>query len=155
MKDNLAKIIAPSLVNTYILFVAAEHLVGNAHIAANQINENAKQYATYFPLPELNNHLLEALKFPKENRHLLTAVCFQSQLYHSRNQRRVAATVRIFQQQSVRALMIPARGASKIEQALQTVQMGAYIGFYLAMLNRIDPAPIPWVDAFKRIMARG
>lgn len=152
-KNNLAKTIASVLANKYILFIAAEHLVGNVHIAANQFNENAKQFATYFSLPELNHHLLEGLKFPKDNRRLLTAVLFESQLYHTRNQKRVSATVRIFQQQGIRSIMIPVRGATTIEQAMQVAQLGAYIGYYLAMLNHLDPAPIRWVDEFKRIMA--
>ncbi len=154
VRNNIAKTIAARLVGKYILFVSAEHLIGNGHIAANQINENAKQFAAYFSLPELNHHLLEALRFPRENRRLLTAVCFQSQRYHPRNQRRVNATVRILQQQGIRAIMVPVRGKSKLDEALQTVQLGAYSGYYLAILNRLNPAPITWVDAFKRIMAR-
>lgn len=153
-KANRAKSLAQILLGKYILFVAAEHLIGSAHVMANQINENAKQFAAFFPLPELDHHLLEALKFPRDNRWLLTAICFQSQRYNLRNRRRVSATVHIFRQQSVPASIISVNGPTKIEQAIQMVQLGAYTGFYLAILNHLNPAPIPWVDAFKRIMAR-
>ena len=36
----------------------------------------------------------------------------------------------------------------------EIIQLGAYTNFYLAMLNGINPAPIPWVDYFKEQLAK-
>ena len=55
-----------------VWFAGSEHLLGNAHIAANQMNENGKRFAGYFALPELNHHLLEGMVNPKA----IKIVCF-------------------------------------------------------------------------------
>ncbi|MFH1235781.1 MAG: SIS domain-containing protein [Parcubacteria group bacterium] len=154
MGRNKAKQLAKRLLGRMIFFAAAEHLVGNAHIAANQVNENAKAFATYFPIPELNHHLLEALRFPRTNRHELIGVFFNSQHYHQRNQRRITATKRILVRQRINSIIIQASGPTRFAEALRIAHFGAYAGFYLAMLYRINPAPIVWVDAFKKIMAK-
>jgi len=36
-----------------------------------------------------------------------------------------------------------------ISQAFEFIQFGVYVNFYLSMLYKINPAPLPWVDYFK------
>ncbi|MCH8049640.1 SIS domain-containing protein, partial [Patescibacteria group bacterium] len=64
IKDNPAKTVARALQNRAVMIVGAEHLVGNAHVLANQINESSKQFAMFTEMPELNHHLIEGLTYP-------------------------------------------------------------------------------------------
>src|SRR3990167_3677107 len=65
--DNLAKQTADHVQNYAPLIVAAEFLSCNAHVLANQLNENSKNFSHYFIISELNHHLLEGLSCPENN----------------------------------------------------------------------------------------
>jgi hypothetical protein len=47
------------------------------------------------------------------------------------------------------------QSSSKLEQIFEVLVLGEYVSFYLSMLYDIDPAPIPWVDYFKKKLAKG
>ena len=34
-------------------------------------------------------------------------------------------------------------------KAMELVQAGCYVSYYLAQINGVDPGPIPWVDWYK------
>jgi len=137
-----------------VMILASEHLTGNAHIMANQWNENAKNLAMWFAIPELNHHLLEGMSHPRSNREHLAAVLIQSDLYDMRNQKRHEITRALLEEQGIRCLIVPARGETALEQAYNLLLLGAYASFYQAIMNDVDPSPIPWVDQFKQLMTK-
>jgi glucose/mannose-6-phosphate isomerase len=134
------------------LLIAAEHFAGNAHILANQWNENAKSLAAYFLIPELNHHLLEGLTGPPAVRNRLLAVLIESDRYDDRNRKRFAITRQVLEEQRIAVLALTPYGDALIDQAFDLLLLGSYASFYQAVLNRINPTPIPWVDHFKRLM---
>jgi glucose/mannose-6-phosphate isomerase len=135
------------------LIIASEHLTGNAHILANQWNENAKNMAAWFVIPELNHHLLEGLAGPPAVRNRLVAVLLHSKLYDDRNQKRYDITKQVLDEQEIASFFITPHGQTPLEQAFDTLLLGAYASFYQAVLNKTNPSPIPWVDYFKRLMS--
>lgn len=137
-----------------VLIMASEHLTGNAHIMANQWNENAKNLAAWFAIPELNHHLLEGMTHPGEHREGLAAVLIQSGLYDPRNRRRHEITRTLLEKQGIACSVVTPRGETALEQACDLLLLGTYASFYQALLNDTDPSPIPWVDQFKQLMAR-
>lgn len=147
--DNLAKQIAEHLQDSIPLIIAAEFLSGNAHVFANQLNENAKNFANYFIISELNHHLLEGLTYPKSNSKNLQFIFFKSNLYYQRNQERIKITQDVLQKNKIDYLSYQLQGATEIEQSFEMLLVGSYISFYLAILNNVKPAEIPWVDYFK------
>ena len=149
-RQNLAKKTSLSLKNKIPVLVASEHLMGALHVVRNQINENAKQLAFYFEIPELNHHLLEGLKYPLTNQKNLCFILFQSSLYHQRNQIRIKITQKVLTGYQIEFKTIKLEEKNKLEQAFELIQLGCFLSFYLAMLNNLDPTPIPWVDYFKK-----
>ncbi|MDD5567115.1 MAG: SIS domain-containing protein [Patescibacteria group bacterium] len=149
IKSNLAKKIAQKLHGAFPVIIASEHLEGSAHIFANQINENGKNFSLYQFIPELNHHLLEGLEHPRLPRRLAKFLFLESSLYHPHNQKRHTITKKIVRSHGLEALSYQAWGRQPIEQVFEILSFGSYVGFYLAILNRIDPSPIPWVDYFK------
>lgn len=146
---NPAKKLAERLFGKIPCIVAADFLTGNAHIFANQLNENSKNFSNYFLVSELNHHLLEGLGHPKKDKKVLEFVFIQSDLYYPRNQRRIEITKDVVENNSIGFVEYRLRGQSKLEQFLEMLILSSYVSFYLAMLNGIDPSPIPWVDYFK------
>jgi len=135
------------------LFMASEHLTGNAHIMANQWNENAKNMAAWFAIPELNHHLLEGFVHPRKYRSGFVAVLIQSYLYDPRNRRRHEITRTLLEDQDVACSIVASRAVKILEEAYDLLLLGSYASFYQAMINDTDPSPIPQVDRFKTLMA--
>ncbi|KKQ73902.1 MAG: Bifunctional phosphoglucose/phosphomannose isomerase [Candidatus Woesebacteria bacterium GW2011_GWB1_38_5b] len=148
-KQNKAKTLALQLVNKVPIWVTSEHLWGVSHAIKNQTNENAKTFANIFDIPELNHHLLEGLQFPKGAVNLFYFVFCKSELYHERIQKLYPITIDVIEKNKYPLSVYELESKSKLEQAFELLTFGAYTGFYLSMLNGINPAPIPWVDYFK------
>ncbi|MFC1711579.1 SIS domain-containing protein [Patescibacteria group bacterium] len=147
---NKAKKISFKLNKKMPIFVAAEFLLGAIHVWRNQVHENAKQTALYFPIPELNHHLLEGLMFPKKNPQNLSFVFIKSNFYHNKNTTRINITQKVLSKYKIPFDEINLTGETKLEQVFELIQFGSFVGFYLSMLNKLDPTPIPWVDYFKK-----
>jgi len=149
-KENLAKRTAVLLKNRMMLIMAAEHLVGNAHAAANQMNENGKRLAVPFSLPELNHHLLEGMKFPTSNERGILTVIFNSNLYDARVLKRVAITRIILTQNNIAQVEYMLAEGKPLLQAFEALVFSSYLSYYSAILEGVDPTPILYVDFFKK-----
>jgi len=151
---NPAKELAKKFHDKIINLVAAEHLTGAIHVFKNQINENSKAFAIRFDIPELNHHLMEGLKDPDTNKKELVFFLAQSDLYGKRNQKRIKVTTDVIGKNNVKTILWKAKSKTKLSQVFELIQFGAYINFYLAMLYETNPAPVKWVDYFKKQMKK-
>jgi len=150
LKENLAKQVAKEIQQKIPLLVGAEFIMGALHVWKNQTNENAKQLAVKFEIPELNHHLLEGMKFPENNPNNLAFVFVKSDLYQPRNQERIEITKKVLDGYKIKHKEIKLQGKNKLSQVFEIIQFGSFVGFYLSMLNKLDPSLIPWVDYFKK-----
>lgn len=146
---NLAKQLATSLADKSVWYVASEHLSGNAHIAANQINENAKRFGGYFVVPEMNHHLMEGMPYPESNKNDIKFVLLESSLYDKRVQKRYEITKQVLDNKKIAFTSYQCQENKRLLQACEILVLGSYVSFYSAMLQGIDPTAIPLVDFFK------
>jgi glucose/mannose-6-phosphate isomerase len=150
-KNNPAKKIALDLIERAPILIGAEHLAGNLHVLRNQINECAKQFSCYLILPDLNHYAMEGLVNPKSNKKNLIFLFIDSELYHPRVQQRAKLTKQVVTKNGIKVISHKLRGATKLEQALEMLQFGSWISYYLGIANSVDPVKIPWVDWFKTV----
>lgn len=148
-ETNLAKQLAAKTPGRSVWFVASEHLVGSAHIGANQMNENAKRFAGYFAIPELNHHLMEGMMQPVANRDHLLMLLFHSKLYDSRVSKRYGVTRAVLDRNTVHHETLELIEKTPLEQAVETLVFTSYLSYYAALVEGIDPTAIPFVDFFK------
>ena len=153
-KNNEAKQQASLLHEHGIVIVASEFLEGNSHILANQFNETAKNFSARHCLPELNHHLLEGLTKPLKNKSYLKFLLLESDLYNLRNRQRYLVTKRVLKKQGIKYLSFKPKSDGRLAQAWETLVWGYYVSFYLAMLNNINPTPVPWVDYLKKELSK-
>ncbi len=151
---NFAKKIAGNIGERCVFFTAAEHLSGNAHIMANQMNESGKRFAGYFLIPELNHHLLEGLFFPKSNKKNLLFIFLQSKNYLAKNQKRFEITKNILKKNGVAFLTYETEEKEKDAEAGELLAFGGFLSFYMAIFHNINPSAIPFVDYFKKELKR-
>lgn len=147
------KKMAGLLKNRIPVIVVAEFLEGNGRALRNQINENAKNFAEYQTIPELNHHLMEGLQFPKSNKENFVFLFMKSELYFKENQKRFRITKEVVEKNGVKCVELIMTGKTKLEQSLELFSLGSYISYYLSELNQVDPNKIPWVDYFKKKLA--
>lgn len=148
-EENPAKALAFMMIDRRPVFVVSDFLEGAAHVSTNQGNENAKIFADYKVVPEMDHHLLEGLQFPKSNATNHIFIFVQSMLYHPKNVIRVNLTQKIVDANDIDTIAIPLKAQTKIEQVFEMLTLFGFAGFYLAMLEGINPSPIPFVEDFK------
>lgn len=149
---NVAKKLAKKLATRLVLWVGGGHVVGSLHVLQNMTHESGKHMSAYFPLPELNHHLLEGLAHPQTVLRHTTAVVLESRLYHARVAKRVPITKRVLQKNHIGVERLALTAPTVFGQAMEAIVIGGHVGYYLALINRVDPAPNPWVDYFKKAL---
>ncbi|HLD92187.1 MAG TPA: SIS domain-containing protein [Patescibacteria group bacterium] len=149
VSKNEAKKLANRMKDKIISFISSNHMVGATHVVNNQLNENAKTFSTDYIIPELNHHLLEGLSYPELNKTALFSIFVNSNLYSERIKKRYALTTDVVKKHDVEVFEFKAKSKNFISQAFEFIQFGVYVNFYLSMLYKINPAPLPWVDYFK------
>jgi glucose/mannose-6-phosphate isomerase len=147
--ENPAKALAFTMIDRRPIFIVSDFLEGAGHTSTNQHNENAKIFADYKVVPELNHHLLEGLMYPSSNADTHIFIFMQSLLYHQKNIIRMKLTQKIVEDNNIDTITIPLQARTKIEQVFEMLTMLGFAGFYLGMLEGIDPSPIPFVESFK------
>lgn len=151
---NPAKQMVEKLTGKFIWVFASEHLLGTAHVLANQLNENGKCLATFFAIPEANHHLMEGLVFPSALVKQVVGLSFVSKSYHPRNQVRYPVTGEVMRHSGVDWQEVEVPAASLLEECGWMMAFGEFLSVYSALLYGIDPSPIPKVDYFKEQLAK-
>ncbi len=104
LANNSAKQLAEKMLNKLPFYFAGGHLAGSIHTAVNQLNENAKVFATWFLLPEINHHLMEGLVFPKGLIEKMIFVFFPSASDELRLRKRFVLTQEIAKKSVIEAI---------------------------------------------------
>ncbi len=147
---NPAKRLARRLHGRLPVIVGADVLAEAAHRWATQIHENGKQWAFWQGLPELNHNLVEGFDRPADVIERLVVVFLDHPQLHPRVRLRYDITRELLHAAGVANETVTARGSSPLAQALSAIQFGDYVSFYLAMLNGVNPSPVPRIDVLKR-----
>lgn len=151
---NQAKQVATKFQNKLAVLFASEHLVGNIHVFANQINENAKVISAYFTLPEANHHLIEGLPSTDEIHKQVEFFFLKSNLYSPRVLRRYDITKKLVEKNGFETVVFEPLSQSKLEQVFEFLTFGSWVSFYLAIVYGRDPSLIPNVDFLKEELAK-
>jgi glucose/mannose-6-phosphate isomerase len=147
---NDAKKLALSLENKIPVLVGSGHLAGNLHALRNQLNENAKLFSSYLVIPDLNHHAMEGLVFPKTNKRNLMFVFFDSSLYDKKIKKRLELTRQVVEKNGIASAGVEFSFETKYGQSFEMLQFGAWLSYYLSIINKVNPVLIPWVDWFKK-----
>ena len=147
---NLAKNLAMEFKGHLPILVAADFLFANTHILNNQINESAKNLCQYYPIPELNHHLMEGLKLPTAVTSKIKFLFFNSNMYSERIAKRFEITEKVLKKQGIKFIDYYITGKSELLASLEILLLGSWVSYYLTILNEQNPTAIPYVDYFKK-----
>jgi len=153
MARNPAKRLAGQLIGRLPVVYGAGFLAPVARRWKGQFNENAKQWAMWEEMPELNHNAVVGYGVPEEVRDRVYVVMLRSSLDHPRVQARWQVTRELLLQEGIAPDEIWARGNSRLAQMLSLVHFGDYVSLYLAMLNGANPTPVQPIDYLKKRLA--
>ncbi|KKP57601.1 MAG: Bifunctional phosphoglucose/phosphomannose isomerase [Candidatus Gottesmanbacteria bacterium GW2011_GWA1_34_13] len=151
---NAAKKLAHKWWQKIPVIVSSEHLMHVGRVVRNQLNECAKNFAAYHDVPELNHHLMEGLAHPKSNKENLSFLFINSNNYSFSIKKRMTITEEIVKRNGISTHKLTLNGKTKLSEAIEWIQYGSYVNFYLALLYGVDPSKIPWVDYFKAELSK-
>lgn len=147
---NEAEEMAKKIFGKYPYYIVSEFLSGIGNAIANQTNETAKSISSFRIIPELNHHLMEGLKNPKDTLKTSLFVFFFSKLFLPSTQKRYLITKEIIEKNSIETLWHELKGKTKVSQAIELMVLGNYLTMNLSKLYGENPATVPYVDYFKQ-----
>ncbi|MBN2043840.1 MAG: bifunctional phosphoglucose/phosphomannose isomerase [Anaerolineales bacterium] len=146
---NPAKRLAGQFVNRWITIFGAGFLAPVARRWKTQINEIAKAQASFEVIPEANHNTLQGAYFPEVNVNHSLNFFITSKHNHRRNQIREEYTRKTFMLEAFATDFYRTHGKSVMEDMWTALHMGDYISYYLAIIYRVDPTPVPMLADLK------
>jgi len=151
--DNAAKQLAARTHGKLPVIYGAGFLGATANRWKTQFNENAKSWAFFEVLPELNHNAVVGLGIPDVVREQSLVIVLRSALDAERIAERWDVTGELLEREGVAAAEVRGRGQSKLAQALSLIHFGDYVSYYAAVLNQVDPTPVETIAFLKDRLA--
>lgn len=125
-----------------------------AHRWKTQMNENAKAWATYEPMPEANHNAIEGSLNPRELSDALYVVELRDPTEAPEIAARYQVVNELLGERATNRSVVWAEGPSPLARALSGVAFGDLVSVYLAILYQTDPTPVTLLAMLKQRLAR-
>jgi glucose/mannose-6-phosphate isomerase len=150
---NTAKQLARKIEGSLPVAYGAGFLAAVANRWKTQFNENAKHWAFFEVLPELNHNAVVGLGIPEAIRDTSVGLLLRSSRDSQRIRERWDVTREVLSREGVSAEEIYGHGDTTLAQMLSLIHFGDYVSFYVAMLNEVDPTPVETIAFLKQRLA--
>jgi glucose/mannose-6-phosphate isomerase len=140
--DNVAKQIARTLTGQLPVIFGAGMVGPVARRWRSQLNENAKQWAMWETLPELNHNVMMGLERPGVIRANLRVIMLRSALDHPRIKLRWHMTQELLAAHDIPYQEVYGKGKTPVAQMFSLIHTGDFVSYYTAVLNGVDPTPV-------------
>jgi len=151
---NPAKQLAWSLFGRIPVIYGHGPMAAVAHRWKTQLNENAKAWAAWEPMPEANHNAIEGSLNPRE----LSDALYVVQLRDHEEPQELAARYNVVEEllgeRATNRSEVWAEGPSPLARILTTVAFGDLMSVYLAILYQTDPTPVTLLSMLKERLAR-
>jgi glucose/mannose-6-phosphate isomerase len=149
---NYAKQLALLAVGKTPVFYAGSVMAPVAYKWKISWNENAKNVAFWNELPEFNhNEFIGWTSHPVEKPFAIFDLV--SQFEHPQILKRFAVSDRLLSGQRPKSTVINLEGDSMIAQMLWGSILADFVSIYVAILNGVDPTPVPLIEKLKTELA--
>jgi glucose/mannose-6-phosphate isomerase len=120
-----------------------------------QIQENSKNFAFTALLPESNHNEINGWQFPEKIDKRFSIVCLSDSTDHPKIKARMNAIDKLHSEDAHAFLSLESEARGLLARIFDMICLGDWVSFYLAMLNKVDPTPIPIISRLKEIMSKG
>ncbi len=154
-RTNDAKKLAAELYGRIIFAYGAGVMGVMARRVKGQWNENAKNWAAFDIMSELNHNAVVGFPHPDVAREALTVLLLRSDRDNPRHKLRFDVTRELLDRANVPHKTLQFAGSNMLSEVLQLTLFTDYVSFYVALLNGADPTPVKSIDYLKDRLARG
>lgn len=149
--ENPAKQLAGKLFGKMGVFYAGPTLEFAARNFKIALNENAKNLAFSYALPEFDHNEFQGWAHPTNGP--IAVVELQSSLDDEAIAKRFTISNRLLSGSMPAPIIVQAQGDSQLKQLVWSVLFGGMVSGYLAVLNNEDPLPVAKVEQLKAELA--
>ena len=153
-RTNDAKKLAAELYGRIPVVFGAGAMGVMARRVKDQWNENAKNWAHYDVMSELNHNAVVGFPHPPIARDAQTVLLLRSRRDNPRHQLRFDVTKELLDQAQIPHKDLQFDGDSLLSEILQMTYFTDYVSFYVALLNGADPSPVASIDYLKDRLAK-
>ncbi|MBQ6269561.1 MAG: bifunctional phosphoglucose/phosphomannose isomerase [Bacteroidetes bacterium] len=152
--DNIAINIAKRFYNKIPVVYSSNRLEAPNLRWRAQIQENANAAAFGNLFPEANHNEINGWSVPKDliNRFVVLFLKDNSDLDLIKNAMKLADSV--IKNNGIDTLELKANGEDDLVKFFDLICIGDWVSFYLAVMNGVDPTPIPNIMNLKAMMAK-
>jgi len=155
LESNRAKQLATEVHGKIPVIYGGGVLSGAARRWKTQFNENSKNWAFFEVFPELAHNAIAGYSLPPQNKARLYAILLRSAFLNPCIKVQYDAVTDLLTREEIENRVIDAEGDSLLTQVMRAILLGDFTSYYLAILNKVDPTPLPAVDFVKSRMAEG
>jgi glucose/mannose-6-phosphate isomerase len=152
--ENEAKQLALALRDSVPVVYGGGILAELARRWKGQFNENAKHWAFFEQLPELNHNAVIGYQYPAPAARAIRVLLLSSDLNHPRIRRREEVTASILERAGVAHRILRAEGGGPLAQVCSLAVLADFATYYLALVNGADPTTIENIDYLKAELAK-
>jgi len=149
-----AKQLAWSIFGRIPIIYGAGRMAAVAHRWKTQLNENAKAWADFEPMPEANHNAIEGSLNPRELSDALYVVELRDPTEEPEMAARYAVVNELLGERATNRSVVWAEGPSPLARVLSGVAFGDLVSVYLAILYQTDPTPVTLLAMLKQRLAR-
>ena len=153
-RTNDAKKLAAELYGRIPVVFGAGAMGVMARRVKDQWNENAKNWAHYDVMSELNHNAVVGFPHPPIARDAQTVLLLRSRRDNPRHQVRFDVTKELLDRAQIPHRDLEFEGASLLSEIVQLIYFTDYVSFYVALLNGVDPSPVASIDYLKDRLAK-
>ena len=149
-----AKQLAWSIFGRIPVIYGAGRMAPVAHRWKTQMNENAKAWAAFEPMPEANHNAIEGSLNPRELSDALYVIELRDPTEEAEIAARYAVVNELLGERATNRSVVWAEGPSPLARVLSGVAFGDLVSVYLAILYQTDPTPVTLLAMLKQRLAR-
>jgi glucose/mannose-6-phosphate isomerase len=149
-----AKQLAWSIFGRIPVIYGAGRMAAVAHRWKTQMNENAKAWASYEPMPEANHNAIEGSLNPRELSDALYVVELRDPTEAPEIAERYGVVNELLGERATNRSVVWAEGPSPLARVLSAVAFGDLVSVYLAILYQTDPPPVTLLAMLTQRLAR-
>lgn len=147
---NRAKLLANEIKGRFPVIYGGGLFAGMARLWKNNINENAKTWALADTLPELSHNGISAYSSQTKILDNATVFFLSSRLLSSALLDGYTITADLLAEAGIPNTVIESSEPDVLTQMMSFLTLGNWVSYYLAILNKVDPSPVPTIDQFKK-----
>jgi len=155
IKNNAAKKLAEKLQGKIVMVYSGPTLTNAVAVRwKGQICENAKTLAFANQFAEFNhNELVGWSDLTRRYAENLAVVILRDKDDHPQIKKRMDIVKPLIEDTGTEVIEVESRGTGELERMFSLIQIGDFVSYYLAILNKQDPTPVVTIEMLKAALA--